>query len=362
MSILVQAAPSLAGLQVDVRSNKTSYLCGEPVLLQTTVSNFSKKSFVAKLGGFDRGGKQGVTMEVASGDLDFSLIGSMVVIKALDLWDAPLAYKFFHDRHWLPGKLLPGARVTRLDVLVVPKPGEYRLKTVLRDAGGQAYASVPVRFVVSELKEGRDSITRLGGGKFAVSLGSSVLYAHYIQELWGGYGPGPSLVAAEFERAAQELIQKHKDSVFREYALYAATMVRGSSIIENPHGFVKGGKELAQRLVREYPTSWLLPDVYRILFFTAVEERDYKKAVALREKVLEIAPWATVLRDVRQYDLKAQLAKDRAKKASATKKSSGRPRPTAEPTGQTEKGPSNTASPGSLGQERSGMLQPDAAG
>jgi len=325
VSVLVQAAGSLAGLQVDVRSNKTSYLCGEPVLLRTTVSNFSKSPFAAKLPGFGLSPTLGVTMEVASGDLDFSPIGSIAVLEALDLRGAPLQFDFFHDRHWLPGKLLPGARATRLDVLVVPKPGEYRLRTVLRDAGGEAYASEPVRFVVTELKEGRDSIATLGDGKFAVSLGSSVFYAHYIQKLWGGYPPGPSLVPAEFERAAGELIQKHKDSVFREYALYAAMVVRSSRTIAP--GLMKGGKELAQRFVREYPRSWLLPDVYCRLFFTAVEEKDYKKAAALREKALEIAPWASVLREVRGCDLKALLAEEEAKKASATKKSSGDPDP-----------------------------------
>ncbi len=316
VSVLVQAAGSLAGLQVDVRSNKTSYLCGESVLLQTTVSNFSKEPFVSKLDGFSWGRELGVTMEVASGDLDFSLIGSMAVLKALNLRDAPLQYDFFHDRHWLPGKLLPGARATRLDVLVVPKPGEYRLKTVLRDADGESYASEPVRFAVRELKEGRDSITTLGDGRFAVSLGSSVFYAHYIQRLWGGYPPGPSLVPSEFERAAGELIQKHKDSVFREHALYAAMIVRSSRIIAP--GLMTGGKELAQRFVREYPRSWLLPDVYCRLFFTAVEEKDYKEAAALREKALEIAPWATVLREVRECDLNALIAEDRAKKKAPT--------------------------------------------
>ncbi len=303
---------SAGPIVVEIESNKRSYVPGEPLILRTIVSNFSREAFRSGRLAFGWGRKAGFTMYVASGDGDFGDILSLPVKAELGITSYPQYWELFHDRHWLPGPMPAGARATRTDMLIVPKPGQYQLKAALLDRDGSSYASKPISLRVVAAGGKEALISGSAGEDVTVKSGRSIASAHYIGSMWPG-----TLGEAEFERAAQKVIEEHKDSVFREPTVYAVLRMRQNNQT-NTHGLVRGGKELAGRFVREYPRSWLLPDVYRMLFFTAVEEKDYVEAAALREKALEIAPWATVLRDVRECDLEALIEEDRDKKKAST--------------------------------------------
>lgn len=308
MGVLVLAQLASAGeVGVQLRSNKQQYICGEPVLLQTSVLNVSGRDFQSK--GFGWGsGRSSFTVHMAFNKenyFDIRTAEGAFKARVLDVSTAPTHHKFFRDRYWLPGKLAAGEQARRVDILILSKPGQYKLKTALVDGDEKHYVSNALELRVVELGVRYDSISKLGGNDFAVNLGSTIFYAHYVEELLGGYAPGESLTPEAFEKVAPVIIEKHKDSVFREYVMYADLMTsyvpeKGTSVLSGK------GKELAARFIKEYPGSWLLPEVYRKLFFTYAREKENQEAEAVRQKVLKLAPDLTVLRRLRKYQLAEQ--------------------------------------------------------
>jgi hypothetical protein len=189
-------------------------------------------------------------------------------------------------------------------MLIIPKSGDYRLKAVLRQRDGKIYVSRPIQFQVLPLKNKQDSISQLGDQNFLINLGATIFYAHYVEEIWGGWPPGKSFGAEKFEEIASVIKEKHKDSVFREYVMYADIMThcrRGMSVRALKKR--RRGMELAESFIKEYPNSWLLPEVYRKQFQAYVYEKNKDKAEEVRKKVLQIAPNASVLRFVKSMDL-----------------------------------------------------------
>ena len=308
--VLITLAQTAAADTIDIqfkcnkfKSNKAEYICGEPVLLKTTISNPSGSKFTGGSRNYGWGGKTGV-MLIARGDSDFidilttgrraAQIHGGVEVK-------PQQFEFWRDRRGLPGTLSAGEQAERLDLLIFPKPGDYKLKAVLKDQDGTVRGSEPIQIRIVSLEETNDSIAEFGKQDFAISLGSAIFYAHHMEELLGGYGHG-SLHPEKFEEIAPLIIKKHKDSVFREYVMYADIMGHGDRVVTG-WPLIKGRKDLAYRFAKEYPDSWLLPEVYRKLFWTHVAARDKEKAEDVRNKALKIAPHARGLRRIRKSDL-----------------------------------------------------------
>lgn len=299
---LILAQGAVAGIiDVQLRCNKAQYVCGEPVLLKTLIFNSSSSSYTADIRGYGWSPRLGFTMFISYDGNDFTdIFKQHTRFSSIEttVSTPPLQYNLFRDRHCLPGVLSAGQQAERFDMLIFPKPGNYRLKAVLREQDDKiTFASKPVEFRVLPLKEKDDSISQLGKQDFAINLGSSIFFAHYVEKLWGGYSPGKSLHPKKFEEIAPVIIENYKDSVFREYVMYADIMthyVRHTAT----HELIKGRKELADRFVKEYPKSWLLPEVYRKLFWTYVAAGDKEKAEAARNKALQIAPHATVLKQI----------------------------------------------------------------
>ena len=299
---LILAQGAIAGIiDVQLRCNKAEYVCGEPVLLKTLIFNSSSSSYAADISGYGWSPVFGFTMYISYDGNDFTDIFKQATrfdSRKPTVSTPPLQYEPFLDRHCLPGVLSAGQKAERLDMLIFPKPGNYRLKAVLREQNDKIiHTSTPVEFRVLPLKEKDDSISQLGEQDFAINLGSSIFYAHYVEKLWGGYPPGKSLHAKKFEEIAPVIIENYKDSVFREYVMYADIMTHYLRHTAT-HELTKGRKELADRFVKEYPKSWLLPEVYRKLFWTHVAAGDKEKAEAARNKALQIAPHATVLKQI----------------------------------------------------------------
>lgn len=293
-------------IDVQFQSNKVEYICGEPVLLKTTVLNLSSDDFVGNPQGYAWyvwSRKLGYSMYIAYDGNDFSDILNASTKSRLGVGVPPTGYKFFWDRYRLLKTLPAGHQAERFDMLIFPKPGDYKLKAVLKQRNGKIiYASEPIEFRVLPLKEKYDSISQLGEQDFAINLGSLILYAHYVEQLWGGYSPGKSLYPKEFNKVSPVIRENYKDSVFREYVMYADIMSNGGSY-RGGRELTKQPQELAERFVKEYPKSWLLLEVYRRLFWTYVAAKDKEKAEAARDKVLQIAPNAVVLRHVKKADL-----------------------------------------------------------
>jgi len=299
--VLLQQAVA-ENINVQFHSNKAEYICGEPVLLKTTVSNPSGEDFKGKSPGYGWGKDFGFTMYIALGDEEFENMLSVEAKVRLGVSTPPMQWNLFNDLHWLPRNLSAGQQVQRFDMLIIPKPGNYKLKAVLKEPkkkGGKTYASKPIEFRVVPIKEKYDSISKLGKQDFLINLGSSIYYAHYVERLWGGYPPGESLHPEKFEQVAPVIRENYKDSVFREYVMYADIMTHYRPD-RSTHELIKGRREFAERFVKEYPKSWLLPEVYRKLFWTYVAEKDKEKAQEIRKKALQVAPNASVLRFVKE--------------------------------------------------------------
>ncbi|HUX00188.1 MAG: hypothetical protein WBD63_07735 [Phycisphaerae bacterium] len=297
--------PEEKGLEVGLRANKQQYVCGEPIVLQTTVANPSTNDFKSRHWGISWGA--GFGLEIAYGeDGDFrDLQKDWGVYRELAPSKVPLHFDGWRDRHWLPQVLEAQQRYERIDLLVLPKPGSYRLRAVITESEETRFVSESVTFEVVPLAKAKDNIAELGDQAFAINLGSAIFHAHYHQAMWiGGAPPGESLRQAEFDKVAKVIIEKHKDSAFRETVMYIEIIDTWDFEDQGRYGrLLESQKQLAQQFTEEYPDSWLLPDVYRLLFFTYVETKDYRKAAALREEAVGAAPWATVLASVRKYQL-----------------------------------------------------------
>lgn len=293
-------------INLQFKSNKVEYICGEPVLLKTTVLNLSSDDFVGNPQGYAWyvwSRKFGYSMYIAYDGSDFSDILNASTKSRLGVGVPPTNYEFFWDRYRLLKTLPAGHQAERFDMLIFTKPGNYKLKAVLKQRDGKIiYASKPIEFRILPLKEKYDSISQLGEQDFAINLGSLILYAHYVEQLWGGRSPGKSLYPKDFNKVSPVIRENYKDSVFREYVMYADIMSNGGSY-RGGRKLTKQPQELAERFVKEYPKSWLLPEVCRKLFWTYVAAGDKEKAEAARNKALQIAPHATVLRHIRKSDL-----------------------------------------------------------
>jgi hypothetical protein len=289
-------------IEIQLRSKKDVYICGEPVLLKTTVMNTSSKVFVGNTPSYGWG-LSGFMLYISCGDDDFADILHIRRRKpTLYVATVPRQFDRFYDRYRLPNTLLSNQQVERLDMLIFPKYGDYKLKAVLSDRDGKVGESEPIQIRLLTPQEKYDSILQLGDPNFLINLGSSIFYAHHMEQLCGGYPPGESLVSREFEKVAPVIIAKHKNSVFREYVMYADIMAHGRN--EHPlHPMPISYKELAESFIKEYPKSWLLPEIYRRLFWTYVEGKDIAKAEQIRDLALQKAPYAVVLRHVKKKDL-----------------------------------------------------------
>ena len=295
---VVAQAVTAGSLNVQLKANKSLYICGEPILLKTDITNPSGEDFKGKSPGYGWGADFGFTMDIAFGEDEFTNILHPQVWHGLGVRMVPMGLESFDDRHGLPRSLSVGQAATRLDMLIMSKPGDYKLRALLKDPDGTAYVSEPIQMRVIPMAQKYDSASQLGGQEFLMKLGSSILFGHYMQRFFGA--PGKSLKGEEFEQVAAIILDKHKDSIFREYVMYADIMTHYRPDTTT-HELINGRKNLAERFVKEYPESWLLPDVYRKLFWTYVAEKDRKKAEQVRNKALEIAPNATVLKEVREF-------------------------------------------------------------
>ena len=168
-------------IQVELRSNKDEYICGEPVLLRTIVSNFSGMKFVGNIPHYYTWGS--FTIYIACGDDDFADILSRERPRSIQGMIAmPQQFDRFYDRQMLPKTLLNGQQAERLDMLIFPKPGDYKLKAALRDRDGKVGESEPIQIRILPLQEKYDSISQLGDPNFLINLGSSIFYAHHMEK------------------------------------------------------------------------------------------------------------------------------------------------------------------------------------
>ena len=296
--VLVIQAVAFGEISLELKVSKKEYICGEPVIFKTIMRNEGPDSYEGS-SNFGWGSRFGFTMYIAQKGEEFRDLFGFKQQGRYQVTKPPLQFDHFRDRHRLAKSLSPGQQRERTDLLVFPDAGEYMVRAMIREDDFIVYESLPVEFRVVELSEKSDSISRLVDQDLAISLGYSVFYAHFAQELMGGYGPTQvkSLSDADFERLAPQVIKRCRGSVFREYVMYADILTHYRPET-NAHELLDGRKELAEQFEREYPDSWLLCEIYRKLFFTYKAEGDLQNAGRIQAKALKETPDATVLRYV----------------------------------------------------------------
>jgi len=276
------------------------YVCGEPVLIRTLVCNPSNRDFVGRSGFYAWGAS--FTMYVARGGEDLVDIESPVRKRRWSTAQVPTHFEPWIDRRMLPGTFGPGERAERIDMLIFPEPGSYRLKVVLKDKdrNGTSHESQVISFkVVSAPESVVENLSGLGGANFIINVGSTIFYAHYTEELCGGFPPGKSLMPKEFEKIAPVFRGERKESFLREYVIYADIMVHGRvRVAEWP--LVKSRKVIAEQFAEEYSDSWLLAAVYKKLFNTYVADREREKAAKILKQIKGTMPHAILLKRIRE--------------------------------------------------------------
>jgi hypothetical protein len=280
-------------IEIQLQSNKAEYITGEPVLLKTKVLNASNKDFIGNSPGYGWGKEFGFTMYIAYGEEDFENILSVQTKILLGVSTPPLHLEYFHDRHWLPKSFAANQEAERLDMLVFPKTGKYRLKSVMKEPDGKIRASKPAQFTVLPPEDKADNISQLGNQALFLRLGRAIHKAYY-EEI------DESLTSDEaVKQLSSMIVEKYPDSTFSEYINYSH-ILSYSQIQTEPRELAKGRMGLAERFVKEHPNSWLLPEFYRKLFWTYVSQGDLEKAEQVRNKAMQEAPHAAVLRYVKE--------------------------------------------------------------
>ncbi|MHC4214504.1 MAG: hypothetical protein ACYSWP_14155 [Planctomycetota bacterium] len=300
--LLLASLTSAQEIELKLKANKNEYVCGEPVLLRTVVTNSSDKDVLGDLKSYGWANDRGFTFYIARGQEASVDINNRKKKLPWPVSRAPLQFDRFYDRHRLSNSLKRGQQTQRLDMLILPQPGEYKIKAVLKNRDQSAHQSIVVKIKVLTIDQKYDSIEKLGNQDFIINLGSTIYYAHYMEKLLGRYPPGNSLMPKVFEKIAPTIMDKHKDSNFREYVMYADIMAHGRQDIPR-HPLIDTKKLLAEQFIREYPKSWLLPEVCRRLFWTYLSEKNIDNAAQVRDLAVQKSPNAAFLRVVKKTKL-----------------------------------------------------------
>jgi len=292
--------------RLDLRlcASKPRYICGEPIVLRTMVVNPSQATFTSSHPTIGWRAEDEFGIEIAPGkEGQFKSIWDNEVMRSIKATTPPIEYDdIWTDRHWIPGKIEAGAHYDRVDLLVLPNPGQYRLRATIIEDDKTRFVSPPVSVEVVPLSQAKDSIASQGDQVFATRLGRALVMAHYLQDILGGTGPEGSLNREEFDRVAPTIIEQETPSAFRETVMYADIMDwHVDDHLLQPA--IERSKVLAERFIKEYPGSFLLPDVYLTLFWCHVHQKEFDKAAAVRATAVQKFPHASVLWEARQCDL-----------------------------------------------------------
>jgi len=300
MLLVVQAAWGDGA--VTVQTNKQQYFCGEPVLLRTVVTNASPRQYI----GHGFAWTANLIIEVAEGESGFMDIGRFRATEPGRPSGTPRGIGDWSDPYWLPGSLAASGQAQRTDMAFFTAPGKYRVRIVLKDGQDSTdpdlAVSEPVSLTVAGSDPQLEGLSSQDGKDLGISLGSSVFFAYYMQgQIWGGYGPqGSSLDEEEFRKVADEIIERHPQSVFRESVLFAR-MANAQGRRRNALDEVSWeGIALGERFVRKYPNSWLLPSVYLKLYKSYRYYKDEANAERVRKDALKRFPRAAILRQLAQ--------------------------------------------------------------
>lgn len=286
-------------IKVELQANKKEYIYGEPVLLKTSVINVSENPYVLNEVGY-QWEQNSFTMSISYNREDYEDIFSVDIRRKLDIIGAMLQGYVPQPRYvrsFIPPSLESKQRAEISDIFIIPKPGEYKIKSILKDRyeNVKPYESEPVSFKVLSLSESKDSIYQLyDPTSLPMKLTRTLHSVHYFGRIGDKATPDYPLGLEGFEKIANEIINNHKDSVFREYVLYTDIMAHGDQG-SSYHPLPEKYKQEAYDFAKEYPDSWLLPFVYLKLGDTFIYEKDLDKAEEYIDKSYELAPNASFL-------------------------------------------------------------------
>ena len=286
-------------IKVELESNKTEYIFGEPILLKTSVINTSENEYVLNEISYEWG-YYSFTMLVSYEGNDFVEIMTILRSSGIRGPEIQRDNQPHYVRSYIPRSLEGKQQAEITDIFIIPKPGEYKFISVLKDFNRKqkTYESEPVSFRVLPLSESKDSIYQLDDPNLMpINLATTIHFAHYH----GIIGSTPQstypLGLEAFEEVASEIINEHKNSAFREYVMYADIMAHGEHGSRGSayHPLSEKYKQEAYDFAKEYPDSWLLRFVYLKLGNTFIYEKDLDKAEEFIDKSYELAPNAYFL-------------------------------------------------------------------
>jgi hypothetical protein len=285
--------------EVQLHCKKQQYISGEPVLLRTTVTNVRGKNFVGEL---DSGGRQGsyclggaFSFYVALDSDDFrDILGTGTARPAFPVTVPPVQVEYWRDRRCIPGTLEIGQSKTRVDMLVFSLGGTYRVKAVFKNKDGTTrIASAPVEFRVAPLARADEKIAKIANEDLLTRLGKAI-YSEYYEE-----GVASLDQDVDIRTLASEITKNYRDSAFAEY-ISASRLLAYTPGRQEPSELSDDERKAAEEFLVEHPKSWLLPGLYRKLFWTYISENDRPNAERIMALATQTAPHDTVLNDVQE--------------------------------------------------------------
>ncbi len=233
-------------MKLDLRINKAYVVLGEPLLMDTCITNLGMSS----VNSLDWGGNvnPGVWYHIAYENNDFD---DFSMIKSFWCEKPNINFDFYMDRQGI-GHVKIGEAIRRIDLLLLGPPGRYRVKAVLRGVDKQLWESNVCSFEVLPL-EGNDPIAELVDSEGAIDIGRFVYGAYdRLPEVnsirLSGYSPHELLAA---------VLSKTPESAFIEplmFALADREAWRGRDKV-----CVSSFKETVAHFRQKFPDSWLMP-------------------------------------------------------------------------------------------------------
>lgn len=290
LCIIFQAGFSDATISVEVHTNKSSFRVGDPAVLRTTIRNTGTEVMTS----FEIGWSYGFTLAIAKDGGDYS---GLIEARGFRVTKPPVQNELFRDRYALWGGFRPGEAFRRAD-LISAEPGVYRVKAVVEphyyqqqnEGRKDRFESNEVTFEI-KLPPESDCVYQVIPREEMEKLGETIVMAHYRESAGTLFHTSDGLHRKEFGEVAKEILGKCPDTWLREALIYSYVLSQGRARI-------KGGwpisdpevRRMADGFMTEYPDSWLLPEVARVLMVTHYHEGNREALLGLYERVTGAGP------------------------------------------------------------------------
>jgi hypothetical protein len=278
------------GPQIELTSNKTTYIDREPIILRAVLRN-GPNQYQFDFPGLHWGSPWGFTIDVGRGQSKLASILDGDIADEEENSDTPfgvpLNRDYFTDRSYLPHSLSPNQVVSRFDMISLA-PGEYKLRATINDSNGSVYQSNIISVRVDPVSP-TDTILDPQAPDVD-DLALTIVNVYYLHGMRGACEDSWSV--DEFLQHANEVFETHPNSTYYPYTVfaYASYLMSYDGDPEFIEAQVNDAENRAVWFIQTFPNSWLVPELAAILFDYYQREKRVPAAIAIGQQLVASHP------------------------------------------------------------------------